>query len=276
MPTMNGRFEQRWILMAMGGVLVLTPLVAVGIFWSERPDQMGDVAPLAVGQVDPVSGEEPMPRSSVSPAAPAASPDPTDLEDQLARFHGADWPERRKFLVEEGFVLEGRPPLPPWSEVEDALGEKLLVLPETRAHILAEAVDWPEELTNEWIQQRFAHGFELSDLDKAELEELVGPVHAELRSVVERYLDDLDAAIAHQFALGKVVRAPFTTVGMPGPPSEGHFYSSAQSHRGWTCKLSLAAADFPHVTAAQADIQDRKRQRNQLVRARLEQLRKHH
>lgn len=208
--------------------------------------------------------------------AEAASTDPLDLEEQLALFHGADWPARRQFLLDKGFVLAGRPPLPPWSEVEEVLGAKLLVLPDTRAHILADAVDWPEELTNEWVQQRFSHGFELSEIDKAELEELVRPVHAEMRSVVERYLDDLDAAIAHQFALGKIVRAPFSTVGMPGPPSEGHFYSSAQSHRGWTCKLSLASADFPHIPAAQADIQDRKRQRNQLVRARLEQLRKHH
>lgn len=274
--TMDTLHRKRTVLMAAGAILVLASIFVVGALRRAAPGRAIAVAPEASDRAEQDLRDGVAPRVEDPSVLASADSGSSEIEEQLARFYGADWPARRKFPLDQGIRIEGRPPLAPWEEVEAILGEKLLLLPGTREHILAASIDWPDELTNEWFQQRFSHGFELSDLDRTELEALVQPLHAELRTVVERYLDDIDEAIAHQFSLGKYIRAPITTLGIPRPPPEGHFFANGQSHGGWTCALSLAEADFPHIVRAGRDIEDRKRHRNQAVRAHLEAIRKHH
>ncbi len=198
------------------------------------------------------------------------------LEEQLAAFHGAAWDERRQFLIDLGYDLGARDPLPPWEEVQAEIVAKISLSPKTRASVIESTLEWADELTAEWVSEKYSRGFIPSAQDLAELSAAVEETHQQMRETLARYLDDVDAAIATQVALDRVVRAPLTTRGMPRPPPEGNFFSGAAGHRGWSCSVSLHSSDFPHIKEAQHELNRMRRARDRIVKEKLAELRRFH
>ena len=184
------------------------------------------------------------------PAAlePASEPTQERARDFLARYHGDAWPEVEARLEAAGVALDGPYVFHPWEEAEPIVRAGYRLAPEERAQTLLQKLDWPDELTLDWVRSEFDTGrpYPLAEEDLPVLRDLVADLNLELLGKAELYCDLLDATIQERFQRGQFVRQPYSSQAVP---SSAGFHATAVGALGWGTSMSLTREEHPELAA---------------------------
>lgn len=187
----------------------------------------------------------------------------------LEAYWGGKWPEIEKALLADGADLDRHFVLTPWDEVEEALREEMVELPEDAKEDFVETkVRWPAENVFQWLGEEYRRPETFTESHMYELESLVDPINEELSGLAWYYLEQTSAAMRLLWSQGRIVRAPFSTTGAPSPyPKDNAFLSrSMASGSGWSLTVSLDRDEFADVLAIQKEMRTLRKKRDAVIR----------
>ena len=240
------------ILLVSGGMI----LGSVG--WVRRTPHVGDPAdttPVAV-LTGAELAEAPLDGRTTSPLAsspePASAEASTTARDFLASYYGARWPDVRAKMESAGAPLDQPYTFHPWEEVAPVFETLVPMNDAQRASSARTLVRWPDELTDEWLQENvpFDRRFETAEEDRVALEVLVEDVNGTLRVLADEYVQRMDGYLKERWRTGNYLKGPFTTVGLG---DEMGFCSVSHGSHGWGVTITLKLDDCPDIESIETE-----------------------
>jgi hypothetical protein len=263
------------VVLALGLGLALALLLRLGRGRVERSPRAFSSVEASTDAVASRLAALPSPARETLEPVPAPSgvplPDgPTTARAFLAAYYGANWPDVEARLEAAGQSLDVPYVFTPWEEVMDKFEERIGMSAENTAQLVRDRVRWPEQLTPEYVAQRFQlrEGEQVDEADLVHIEELVAEKHREITALAEHYCDLVDYFVHERFRRGDVVRAPYTTAGLD--PTLG-FHSQSHGGHGWAVTITLTREQYPEIEPLEDRMLDLAEERDQEVVAYLRQ-----
>lgn len=262
----------RLTLSILGVGLVVTACA----FWIRSLDPVAGRGPIdaqtPAPSIDNHSGGEVLPVESGRSALETV---PTARE-YLADYWGDEWSRIEPAMIENGVDLDS-PFLPtPWEDVAHEFDRMFELSAEWVEAFRSKRVDWPLELTPEWVVQAFPGALpedrSLGPQELSEIQGLCSDLNASLYSEFETYVSTYDRALRDCKNQQRFVKAPFASYGVePEGPGSAFYASSATTH-GWCVSLRLFRDDYPGIDIAEQRMAQLRVERDILVRDYLKNL----
>ncbi|MDF1799912.1 MAG: hypothetical protein P1V81_12100 [Planctomycetota bacterium] len=194
------------------------------------------------------------------------SPSAVFLDD----FFGDDAEEVRELLTAEGVDLETLPLPMPEADLMAVLPAWLTYADHERAAQRREKLQWPEQLTNEWLQVRYGVLVELGPQELETLDFLAELARPDIEVAIDRYLDELETAMLTEYMQGEVLISPFLEWPRQAAPTASDpdpaFYTMVRVGQGWVARVAVRTAANPAALSARLQIHEQVRKRDQRVR----------
>ena len=249
-----------------GLALAAVALAAGGLLWfggTRAPVEATGPVLLPEGPAPVVTDPAPDLRLPVGPepTAPTAAT-PITGAAFLDDHYGLDAPAVRALLEARGVDPEDLPLPLPEEELLAALPLWLVLSPEERAEQRRVKAAWPEALSNAWLVNRYHVLVDLGPDQLAAVDDLAALHAPVIAAEVDRYLDELEAAMLAEFVQGGVQTSPF--VAWP-PPEAGvdplgaadpdpAFYTLVRVGGAWVVRVGLTQGHHPAAAAALAAV----------------------
>jgi hypothetical protein len=179
--------------------------------------------------------------------------EPSAAEVFLEDYYKDDAAEVRAMLEAQGIDLATyKPPLPE-SEIRDVLPMWFRFESVEREARIKEMVAWPEGVTAEWVQDRFAMINPPDPGMVAVIDELAEVYNTDIKYAIEDYMDAVEAALQIEVQRGRVSLVPFVTRKLQ--PIQGEaFLRMVRAGAGWNATVRLAKHEHPAAVDARAAV----------------------
>lgn len=233
------------------GVLIwaLTLREPTHVHAAEAPVTSGSV-PLELTRVPVVMPAAPE-RERVS--AMDVAREPSEAELFLVDYYKADAAQVRAMMEAEGIDLATyKAPLPE-AEIRDVLPSWFRFEAVEREARIQEMVAWPQDLTAEWVQDRFAMINPPDPGMVAVIDELAEVYNVDIEYAIGDYIDAVEAALQIEVQRGRVSLEPFVT--RKQQPIQGEaFLTMIRAGAGWNATVRLAKHEHPAAVDARAAV----------------------
>jgi hypothetical protein len=208
-----------------------------------------------VGEVERVQQEVPPP-----PPAPTGQ----TARAFLAGYYGERWPQVEQDMDASGIDLDVPYAFTPWEEVAPEFEQSFRIPADELRDIATRKLDWPEDLGVEWIRENYPvrSSAALTAEDLAAIEERAVGHNAEIQALADEYVVLLDLAMRERWSSGRILRSPFTTMGIS---KDMGFYSKSVGGHGWAATITLKREDYPELVALDDRIAARRDERDRAV-----------
>lgn len=187
----------------------------------------------------------------------------------LEAYWGDQWPEIEAGMLAQGLDLDAPLDLPPWEEVAGEFRELFELTDEQAAQYREGQVQWPDELTRDWIERQYPGVLEAATVigprEFAELESLTAEINHQLGMEFDDYIARQRRALDQAWYSGAFVKSPFATYGVPKLKTERAFFAGARSHKGWSVRVQLYESDHPDIVELKRRMHTLRSQRNAQV-----------
>lgn len=249
--------------------LVLVAALLALAWWGLASERRGGSA-IAPDDARAVAGEQgdPAPDPVRKPPGELPTTDST-ARDYLAKYWGDRWPSIEAEMIEQGVNLDLPFVATPWEEVSSHFEPLFKMSDEWREAHRDSRVDWPVELTRDWLVQEFPmagrEGRVVGERELAEIEDLCWDVNSKIYEEFELFTSGIDRGLQDSWIHGRFTKAPFSTYGVTPVRDDRAFYASAASFGGWAISVQLYEKDHPDVVAADRAMARLRDQRESLV-----------
>lgn len=199
---------------------------------------------LSPQQAEHPSREASEPGSPPRSQNPLPSPPGSTVREELSAYWGAKWPDIEREMTKAGLQLDVPYEGLTWEEA--SLGfEALLPLNEEEvAAQVRDTIQWPEEVSSDWLRSEYGYSGALSEGKKARIDELARPYREPLVSLGEEIARQIDFVSRLKWQNGDFLKAPYSTIGQA--PQVG-FHSAAYAGNGWAIAITLTEEDYPDI-----------------------------
>jgi hypothetical protein len=244
-------------------------LTSVG-FWTLRSGDGKTVEAREPKELSETSGKEDLQEFSALEASHAlaskraveAAPQRplSDAELMVEEYFGSDASLVLAALREKGIDMATLPAPVPQVEFESFLPNWMAFSEEERLDKHRQFLEWPEQLTNDYIRANFQLAVDLSAEDLAGLDQLASLYVPEIEVAIDGYLDNLEVAMSMELAMGRVRTSPFLTWpqgraaandAFSGTP----FFSLVRAGQGWVANVCLWTGEHPEAVLARETLQ---------------------
>jgi len=245
-------------------------LACAGLLWAglggnsveaSGPELTAPTGGQSGGSMGPMVLREVVPNLHAEPSASAVF---------LDEFFGADASEVRELLTAEGVDLASLPMPMPEADLLAVLPAWLTYADHEREAQRREKLQWPEELTNDWLQVRYGILVELGLQELETMDFLAELSRPDIEASIDRYLDELETAMLTEYIQGKVLVSPFLEWPRQDPAvdldPDPAFYTLVRVGQGWVARVAVRSGENPAALAARLQIHEQVRKRDQRVR----------
>jgi hypothetical protein len=169
----------------------------------------------------------------------------------LEGYYGADWPAIQARIEAAGGELDVPYTPHPWEEARERMSEHALLDEGTRDSVLRGFMDWPEPLSNEWLETKFGRDPGLAPAEFDELAALVATDTLALETAARTFADLLDQEVRLRWEQGRYFSAPFTTQGLSDARG---FYSKGFGGLGWSVVITMTYEECPELESLKQEM----------------------
>lgn len=235
-------------------------VAAAGLFvWvlAERPARETEAATAMHRHVEVAPERDFMTAGVVPERSELVEVEPTPksaAELFLEEYYGAEADAIRAELVAAGVDLASYPSPIPEAEIRAVLPQWFTFKPFELEGRAKEMVAWPDPLTVEWVQDRFALQRAPDESVVAMLDSLALSYNQDIRYAIEDFMRATERGLQFELMRNNVQLEPFVT--RPWPTQPGTFMATKRAGSGWTAGIVLLEADHPEVLEARKYVYD--------------------
>jgi hypothetical protein len=211
-------------------------------------------------------------RTPVGMSNPPSSPvlDRSEADDMLQSYYAADADLVRAALEDRGIDLSTLPAPMPEAEFHRQLPSWFELTESERDSRKEAELDWPDQLTNTFLNDYFSVEVDLSHDELAGIDAMADLFRPDIELAVDRYFDHLDVAFAIELEAGSIKGSPFL-VWPPEPKEDVHekvahandaFFSIIRSGQGWVARAALTQQNHPEAYMARSALAQAVERRN--------------